>query len=109
MNHYIKKVRKFAMVVSCIFMMVFAVGFVTQISSSHIGYLKAAAMDGYSENHGIRGFVLPAEKTQPASVKAVEEKQPLQIDTMQIVFIGLIAVGILISIGMVIYWLKIAK
>ena len=107
MNNFIKKFSKMVILLSCLIMMIMAVALVIPVTTSQVGYLKVAALDGYDK--GIRGFELPKEQTQPITVKAVEEKQPLQFDTTRIVFIGLIGIGILASAGLILYWLKIAK
>jgi hypothetical protein len=92
-----------------VLMIMLAVIVILQIKSENSGNSKCLAMEGYSEKIGIRGFDLPSEQQQPVLVNAVEAKEQLQIDIIQIAFIGLIAVGVLASVIIPVYWYKTAR
>lgn len=82
---------------------------VAQMKSDSFGNLKCLAMDGFSEKNGIRGFVLSPEQEQPATVNAIEVKEQLKVDIMQIVYICLIAAGV-VAVGIILVnWFKSAR
>jgi len=108
MNSLAKAIKLSVSLISALMIML-AVIIVLQIKSDNSGISKCLAMEGYSEKIGIRGFDLPSEQQQPVLVNAVEVKEQLQIDIIQIVFIGLIAVGVLASVIIPVYWYKTAR
>ena len=58
---------------------------------------------------GIRGFVLSSEAVQPASVTARPTADASGLSAVQIVYIALIAAGVLGAAGMAGYWIKTGK
>ena len=101
MNSFIKKINRFSISLTTL-----VIVFITAMVSMA---LTAFAMDGYSDEIGIRGFVLPKEALQPANVKGTVIKDAMQIDFFKIAFIGLIVLGVLLLAALALFFIKNAK
>lgn len=97
MNSFIKKVNKFSVSVACLVIVL-----VTSI-------VPVRAMEGYSDENGIRGFVLPKEQLRPVNVKGTVIKEVVHIDLFKISFVVLIALGVLLLAALALFFIKNAK